>query len=163
MPDIPLLYGDIVFDAKPDAVPYNYRISYKVTQLCLTMRICGWGNVCSCSLIKLQMIAFALLSRSNMRQLIEFASNTGIAPIVRFDPAVNRALSFSIAYKFIDQQKNGSYQLTERGKNLADQIIQINDLMVSEISDLNELSKKLTEKKINELVEMWRDVHVENQ
>jgi hypothetical protein len=162
MADIPLLYGDIVFDAKPDAVPYNYRISYKVAQLCLTMRICGWGNVCSCSLIKLQMITFALLARNNMKQLIEFASDIGIAPIVRFDPAVNRALSFGIAYKFIEQQKNGNYTLTELGKKLADQIIYVEDLMISEISDLNELSKKLTEKKINELVEMWGDVHAEN-
>ena len=54
------LQGDIVFDAKPDAVPYNYRISYKVSQLCLIMYICGWGT--SCSLIKLHMISFALLS-----------------------------------------------------------------------------------------------------
>ena len=45
------LQGDIIFDAKPDAVPYNYRISYKVSQLCLIMYICGWGT--SCSLIKL--------------------------------------------------------------------------------------------------------------
>lgn len=58
------LQGDIVFDAKPDAVPYNYRISYKVSQLCLIMYICGWGT--SCSLIKLHMISFALLSRKNM-------------------------------------------------------------------------------------------------
>ena len=27
--------ADIVFNAKPDAIPYNYRISYKVSQLCL--------------------------------------------------------------------------------------------------------------------------------
>ena len=40
-----LQYTDIIFDAKPDAVPYNYRISYKVTQLCLIMRICGRGDV----------------------------------------------------------------------------------------------------------------------
>ena len=39
-----LQYTDIIFDAKPDAVPYNYRISYKVTQLCLIMRICGRGG-----------------------------------------------------------------------------------------------------------------------
>ena len=51
MEDISLQYDNIVFDAKPDAVPFNYRISYKVTQLCLIMRICGRGNVCS--LIKL--------------------------------------------------------------------------------------------------------------
>ena len=61
------LQGDIIFDAKPDAVPYNYRISYKVSQLCLIMYICGWGT--SCSLIKLHMISFALLSRKNMDNL----------------------------------------------------------------------------------------------
>ena len=55
MVDDSLIKGDIVFNAKPDAVPYNYRISYKVSQLCLIMRICGWGD--SCSLIILQMIS----------------------------------------------------------------------------------------------------------
>lgn len=39
MEDSPLQYDDIVFNAKPDAVPYNYRISYKVTQLCLIMAL----------------------------------------------------------------------------------------------------------------------------
>lgn len=48
MKEVPLEYTDIVFDAKPDAVPYNYRISYKVTQLCLIMRICGRGDVALC-------------------------------------------------------------------------------------------------------------------
>lgn len=48
--------ADIVFNAKPDAIPYNYRISYKVSQLCLILHICGWGN--SCSLIKVHMISY---------------------------------------------------------------------------------------------------------
>ena len=73
MPDNPLLRGNIVFDAKPDAVPYNYRVSYKVSQLCLIMRICGWGD--TCSLVKLQMISFALFSRTNMDRLIKFAED----------------------------------------------------------------------------------------
>jgi hypothetical protein len=47
MRETPLEYTDIVFNAKPDAVPYNYRISYKVTQLCLIMRICGRGDKAS--------------------------------------------------------------------------------------------------------------------
>jgi hypothetical protein len=160
MEDNPLLHTDIVFDAKPDAVPYNYRISYKVSQLCLIMRICGWGDVCS--LIKLHMISFALISRSNMTKLIEFADGTGIAPIVRFDPAVNRALTFAIAYGFVEQQRTGNYKLTERGRRLADQIKLVDDLMATEISDLNTLAKKLTETKVKELIEMWRDKHAED-
>lgn len=160
MEDNPLLHSDIVFNAKPDAVPYNYRISYKVSQLCLIMRICGWGD--SCSLIKLHMISFALISHGNMNKLIEFVDGIGVTPIVRFDPAVNRALAFAIAYGFVEQQRTGKYKLTDYGRRLAEQIKLVGDLMGTEINDLNTLAKKLTEGKVNELVEMWRDRHAEN-
>lgn len=161
MPNNSLLRGDIVFDAKPDAVPYNYRVSYKVSQLCLIMRICGWGD--SCSLIKLQMISYALFSRDNMEKLIKFAEGKfSVPPIVRFDPAVNKALTFAVAYGLVSQQKNGNYKLTERGHNLAEQIKMAGDLMVTERLDLTELSKKLTEGKIKELTDMWRYKNAED-
>lgn len=160
MKKIPLEYRDIVFDAKPDAVPYNYRISYKVTQLCLIMRICGRGD--TCSLIKLHMISFALISSDNMKKLEEFVQGNGHIPIVRFDPSVNRALTYAIAYGLIEQQQTGKYKLTDRGKRLAEQIIIVGDLMVIEINDLNTLSKKLTEGKVNEIVDSWRMKDAEN-
>ena len=141
MEDISLQYDNIVFDAKPDAVPFNYRISYKVTQLCLIMRICGRGNVCS--LIKLHMISFALISQVNLMRLIEFAEGTGSVPIVRFDPAVNRALTYAIAYGLIERQQTAKYKLTDRGQRLAEQIAVVGDLMVVEISNLKLLAKKL--------------------
>ncbi len=154
------LKADIVFDAKPDAVPYNYRISYKVSQLCLIMYICGWGT--SCSLIKLHMISFALLSRKNMDNLIDFSSKANESVIVRFDPAVNRALTYAIAYGFITQQPTGNYKLTVQGKNLAERIKLSGNLMVTEIMELTDLSKKLTESRIKELIEIWRDKYVKN-
>lgn len=160
MRESPLEYTDIVFDAKPDAVPYNYRISYKVTQLCLIMQICGRGDVCS--LIKLHMISFALISQENMRKLLEFTDGTGTAPIVRFDPSVNRALTYAIAYGLVEQQQNAKYKLTERGHRLAEQIKLAGDLMVIEISNLNTLAKKLTETKVNEIVDMWRMKNADN-
>ena len=160
MRESPLEYTDIVFDAKPDAVPYNYRISYKVTQLCLIMRICGRGDVCS--LIKLHMISFALISQENMRKLLEYTDGTGTAPIVRFDPSVNRALTYSIAYGLIEQQPTAKYKLTERGHQLAEQIKIAGDLMVIEICNLNLLAKKLTEAKVNEIVDMWRKKNADN-
>jgi hypothetical protein len=161
MSDNPLLRGDIVFNAKPDAVPYNYRVSYKVSQLCLILRICGWGD--SCSLTKLQMISLALFSRDNMAKLITFTENEfSTPPIVRFDPAVNKALTFAVAYGFVSQQKNGNYKLTKVGHNFAEQIKMSKDLMATEIQNLTELSKKLTESKINDLIDIWRFRNAEN-
>jgi hypothetical protein len=97
-----------------------------------------------------------------MNRLIEFAEGTGAAPIVRFDPAVNRALTYAIAYRVVEQQRTGNFKLTDRGKKFADRIKLVGDLMATEISDLNTLAKKLTESKVKELVEMWRNKHAED-
>lgn len=154
MEETSLNYSNIIFEAKPDAVPYNYRISYKVTQLCLILRLCGRGNVCS--LIKLHMISFALISHDNMKKLIDFAEGKSNAPLVRFDPSVNRALTYAVAYGLIDSQQNAKYKLSTCGLKLVEQVQISGDLMAFEINELNTLSKKLTETKINEIVNTWR-------
>jgi len=154
MNSITQINGDIVFDAKPDAVPYNYRISYKVSQLCLLMHVCGWGG--SCSLIKIHMIAFSLLSHTNALKLLDFVQGKGVSPIVRFDPAINRALTFAVAYGFINQIKTGNFKLTESGKKLAEQILLAGDIMICELETLNSLGKTLSETKIDELEKQWR-------
>lgn len=154
MEETSLNYSNIIFEAKPDAVPYNYRISYKVTQLCLILRLCSRGNVCS--LIKLHMISFALISHDNMKKLIDFAEGKSNAPLVRFDPSVNRALTYAVAYGLIDSQQNAKYKLSACGLKLVEQVQISGDLMAFEINELNTLSKKLTETKINEIVNTWR-------
>lgn len=55
------------------------------------------------------------------------------------------------------------YKLTDRGKQLAEQIKAVGDLMVIEIGDLNLLAKKLTERKVEEIVDRWRIKDAENQ
>lgn len=98
-----------------------------------------------------------------MRKLIEFADGTGSVPIVRFDPSVNRALTYAIGYGLIERQQNAKYKLTDRGKQLVEQIKIVGDLMVVEIDDLNLLAKKLTENKVEEIVDRWRIKDAENQ
>ena len=98
-----------------------------------------------------------------MRKLIEFADGIGSIPIVRFDPAVNRALSYALAYGLVERQQNAKFKLTSRGKQLAEQVKAVGDLMVMEINDLNLLAKRLTESKVEEIVDRWRIKDVENQ
>ena len=108
------------------------------------------------------MISYALLSRKNMDNLLEFSDKTNESVVVRFDPAVNRALTYAVAYGFVVQQQNGNYKLTDQGKNFAERIKLAGDLMVTEIRELTDLSKRLTESRIKELTEIWRDRHAED-
>ena len=160
MNEVSMDYSSIVFDAKPDAVPYNYRISYKVAQLCLIMRICGWGDVCS--LVKLHMISFALISHDNMKKLIDYTDESDSVPVVRFDPAVNRALPCAIGYGLIKRQQNSKFKLTDRGRLLAEQIKADENLMVVEINDLCLLSKRLTENKVDEMIGKWGTTYADD-
>ena len=154
-------YKKIVFDEKPEAVPYNYRISYKVAQICLIMYICGYNT--SCSLLKLHLLSSSLMSREKINRIINFCTGIEEDLVVRFEPAVNRALSYAVAYKYVVQMDNGKYKLTEMGRCWAKRINDDGNLMVSEISDLKSIAKKLTESRIQGLAKRWRDRYVENK
>lgn len=156
-----IAYEKIVFDEKPEAVPYNYRISYKVAQICLIMYICGYNM--SCSLLKLHLLSSALMSKEKINRVINFCTGLEEDLVVRFEPAVNRALSYAVAYKYVVQMDNGKYKLTDIGRCWAKHINDDGNLMVSEISDLRSIAKKLTESRIQELVKRWRDRYVENK
>ncbi len=152
---------EIVFDAKPDAVPYNYRISYKVSQICLIIDMTGWGNN-GCSPIKLHMISFALSSKEIMDKLIAFTQGDSEAPMIRFDPAVNKAVSFAIADGLIVQTNKGRYALSEKGKMFVTTIKKDKGVLVAEKIELQGLSKKLSEERINRLAEIWRSKYADN-
>lgn len=145
----------ILFTDRPEAVPYNYRISYKVAQLCLILaKSCGRGG---CSILKLHMISLALTFESDMNILINFANDrTHEYTPIRFDPTVNRALNYALADSMFAQQANGLYRLTDKGKKFVSKIDEDIELMAREKERLDSLSNKLTEAKIKEIMSLWR-------
>lgn len=150
-----LLTDEIVFDSKPDAVPYNYRISYKVAQICLILlKTCnGRGG---CSLVKLHIFSSALNTKESMKVLQEYLQDKLPYMIVRFDPAVNRAIKFASADGLICQLQNGKFRLSEKGKAFVLEIEKDKELMVSEKQYLNEYGKKLTDDKVETIMSTWR-------
>lgn len=149
-----LIGEEIVFDAKPDAVPYNYRISYKMAQLCLIMDICSRGG---CSLLKLHMISMGLSTKQDMQNLKSVAyDNLTNYTVVRFDPAVNHAIRYATADGLVYQQQNGLFRLTPRGRSYAKQIIKEKNLMTEERRYLTSLSTMLIEEKIKYITSLWR-------
>lgn len=150
-----LLKNGVIFDAKPDAVPYNYRISYKVSIICLMIyKCCGRRG---CSLIKMHIIASALADSRFYKKLMKFLdSNLQREFIVRFDPALNRALEYALADKLVVQQANGSYKLSVDGKSLAKEISEDKEILCNEKQILDDISLKLSEEKIKEISERWK-------
>ena len=113
-----LLTNEIIFDSKPDAVPYNYRISYKMAQLCLILfKSCS--SKAGCSLVKLHIISNALNTKKYMKALEDYVNEKMGFMLVRFDPAVNRALKYAIADNLIIQLKNGTFKLSGNGKDFS--------------------------------------------
>lgn len=150
-----LLHNDIVFDSKPDAVPYNYRLSYKIAQLCLILLLCCGRQ--GCSLLKIQMISTSMYTKESKKSLLNFLDgNLSLNTLVRFDPAVNRAVSFAQFYGLIRQQKNGLFRLAESGKKYAALIKQSGELMLDEIDFLSKISINLNEDMINSIASTWR-------
>ena len=109
------------------------------------------------------MVSFALCSKSVMDKLLDFAQSEFISPpVVRFDPAVNRAVTFAIAEGLILQGNNGKYILTDKGWSLVAKIDNDETVLATEKFDLATLSTKLTDQKIKQLSDVWRNTYAED-
>lgn len=110
-----LIAEEIVFNAKPDAVPFNYRISYKIGQLCLILSICCGRK--GCSYFKLHMISMSLCTKEEMTKI----SNETYLPIIegfdmKFDSSASdniRAIwAFTMALMQTSTRKLGNHPNT---------------------------------------------------
>lgn len=157
-----ILTENIIFDSKPSAVPYNYRISYKIPQICLIIASSCKGRG-GCSLTQIHMISDLISSSKNMEQL-ELALNLDDTyTIIRFDPAVNRAIKYALAENMIHQLKNGTFQIAQNGKILIEQINKHTTLLWYEKQCLSQINKRITKEKIEKLSSNWRYMDAQNK
>ena len=146
---------DIIFHSRPIAVPYNYRISYKVSLVCLIISLCCLRGGCSSA--KLHMINVAIHDLSvqkGIERLIQGKYFSVSIPL-RFDPSINRAINYALNDNLILRQANGNYRLTHKGKSLVDKIKKDNDLLITEKNYLNFLRYRLTEDIILSVSKDW--------
>lgn len=150
-----LLTDSISFENRPDAVPYHYRISYKIPQICLILHNFCRGKS-GISLIKIHIYSNAINDEVFLRELETYLSNKDSSFVVKFDPAINRALNYALADRIIEPLPTGTYRLSELGKQFVRQICADKDLLRREKAVLELLGKRLTDKKIKELASAWR-------
>ena len=63
----------------------------------------------------------------------------------------------------IFQGKNGKYVLTDKGQELVSEIDNKSEIFTAEKIALSLLSKKLTDNKIKQLSDIWRNTYAENK
>lgn len=152
----------ITFINRPIQVPYNYRIVYKVCKIVLII-----GETCKrggCSTIKLHIISNAISSNKSLKELEKFLDDSSNnVSIVRFDPALTRAINYALAENIIDIQNNGKIKLSDKGKVLYQEVIEDKELMILEKDSLKNISNKLTEEKIEEIIVNWRNGNVSDK
>lgn len=156
MTPISLITNDIIFDSKASPVPYNYRISYKIALICSIIgKCCGKRG---CSAIKLQMISAAANSPNAKAELLSLIDNSFIVEttLIRFEPAIIRAINLALAEQLIYRQSNGLYRLKDKGKLLVSSIYADKTILREEKMLFEELSNKLTEEIINRIADNWR-------
>ena len=155
--------NDIIFEPKADAVPYHYRITYRVALICMIIgKCCGKKG---CSAIKLQMICAATESQKIQNDLFKLIERDIVSEttLIRFDPAVTRAINFALYDNLIFRQSNGLYRLNEKGKKLVETIYCDNELMQQEKALFSRLKNKLHEELIDTISSNWRLSYAKNQ
>ncbi len=150
-------YSSIIFDSKPAAVPFNYRLSYKIGQLCLIISSTTRGGM---SLYKIHMLSIAMFSEEEKQKLFAFCNLGDPFFVVRFDPSVNRTILFAIFDGLIMQQNNGLFKLTDKGKSLTSLIKGDPNVFITEKQFLQDISYILTETKIKDLKTKWGGINV---
>lgn len=145
---------------RPIAVPYNYRIMYKLAQLALIMGECCRKK--GCSMQKLQMLSMGLTSKREMDQLEAFVNNRLRYPLIRYDPTVNRAVLFALSEKIIVRQSNNLFRLTPKGKTFYSEIAADHQMLIVEKEEIKRISEKLTEDQIKNVMADWRTYDVQN-
>lgn len=145
----------IIFEEKPNNVPFNYRISYKVSLICLMIKKCGGKR--ACSITKLHIISDALMDENYFVRLVRFIKNPKDTDdfIIRYDQAINRAIAYAEGEGLIIQQANKSYKLTDIGRQFVKEICDDDKLLATEKERLERISVSLTEDMINTLMNRW--------
>lgn len=139
---IPDKVNEIRIKNRPSPVPYNYRITYKISQILLIIYTTTGKR--ACSLLSIHILSVALSSLEEQRKLINYLKEQESGNfLIRFDPAVDRAINFAIAEKLLFKQKNGKLKLIKLGLEFIEDIKKNNDLFIFEKDFLNEVGIKV--------------------
>jgi hypothetical protein len=153
LPNDDLNLGDIHFKFVPRPSPLapDLRAEWRFAAMVLILKKC-WGN--RATLRQLHVLKWAVRtarSRDAFLKMLGRARNLD-DPVVRFEPSLNRAISFALAEQLVSRESNGTIRLTAKGSRLADEVMRIPECLDVEKEFLNKISGKVSQRQIDDLL-----------
>ncbi|AWL98840.1 hypothetical protein [Bradyrhizobium amphicarpaeae] len=147
-----LLTGPFSFEARPEPVAGDLRMSWGIAILLLSL---FYSRGKKGSFQRIQFLAHAVRlpeGRQDVRELFEGRLRPADLS-VRVEPWLNRAVTFGHALKLLSVDKGQSVSLTPRGAEIANIIANTPDVLTDERTFLSQIAPRLTE---NTLTKIWR-------
>ena len=139
-----ILGGSFTFNARPDPVPGDLRMSWGLAVLILML---FYSRGKKSSFQKLQFLAHAVRlseGRDEVRGLLS-GEYLPTEVSVRVEPSLNRAIAFAHALNFLQIENGKSISLTKKGENVAKTIIEQADALKEEVNFLAEVAPRMTD------------------
>lgn len=138
---IELLDIPFSFSEQPAPLEPQLRVIWGMSILVLILKICSRGR--RSSIPRLHLINWSLRNNRNRERLIELLENN-LSPwggSIGYDPGFSRAIEYAIAESIVgldENTENLRVHLSEKGRTLADEIIEIEDCLAEEKKFLRE-------------------------
>jgi hypothetical protein len=139
------------FKRRPVSLPGDLRPDWRIAVLVLILRKCSHAG--QSSLRRLHVLNWAIRS-ANSREAFLRRLDGQSAPdevLVRYDPALNRAIDFARGLGLVIRVSGNRVRLTFAGAGLADVIAEQSDLLAGERVFLEKVRGRVTETAIDKL------------
>lgn len=147
---------DVAFDfeRQPDPVPAALRPERRVP---LVLLLVAKSHGAGASWKGLQLLSWVVRDPEHAELLVALREDRDIPdrPVVRFEPALDRALDLATGLGLLEQKASRVFRLTEAGKRVVEEL-DGSDAFAREREVLGMLAGKVTQKEVGRVLE-WRD------
>jgi hypothetical protein len=136
----------------PQVVPADMRPEWRIAILLLILVLGSRGA--SASLQKIQALSWILRlpqQWTHFSEAVEGKRNRRNL-IIRYDPAMNRAIEYAIAEKLVSFSQGGRVTCLEKGKLIAARVLDQGEAFRTEIEFLNGIRKHVSEEAVSRLL-----------
>lgn len=141
------------FKSQASPIAPAFRAQRRIP-LCLLLVQKSWGERATWK--ALHVMNWAIQSERRLSLVVGFRAARDLPdrPIVRFEPALDRALDLAVGFGYLDRLSSGSFQLTESGRRVIADVVEA-DVLTAERAALASIKGKLSGSEVEKILE-WK-------